>query len=94
MKDDSHELLNKKEAMLENLYDIKTTLSECTDSGYEDIEDVMYNEILALIDATKESGEKEDLLEIIAKAKVIENALDSWLSIHGVSNLELEWPKF
>lgn len=79
--------------IIDNLENLQVTLQSFEDLGMEDLDDVIYNEILDLIDETKSVDTFEDLSEIITRAKTIETKIDIWSSKEGIENLELEWPK-
>ncbi len=90
---DLEKFLIMKELILENLAGLRTTLVKCTDNGYDDIDDMLYNEILDLIDHTNTVDSSADLSEIIIKAKVIEENIDNWLAQKGISTMGLKWPQ-
>ncbi|NGX57000.1 MAG: hypothetical protein K1060chlam5_01256 [Candidatus Anoxychlamydiales bacterium] len=87
----SHEFINKREAILDNLQTLKSTLLESIDLGYEDIEDELYNKIQEMLDITKEIDNMEELYAIVLQGKNIESNLDTYLSSKGISNLEILW---
>jgi hypothetical protein len=88
----NHNFINKREAVLDSLQTLKTSLLEAIDLGYDDIEDDLYNKLLELVDMASESENIEDLSNVISIAKNIETNLDTFLSSKGVSNLEIFWP--
>lgn len=87
-----HEFINKREAVLDSLQTLKTSLLEAIDLGYDDIEDELYNKLLELVDMASDAENIEDLSNVITIAKNIETNLDAFLSTKGVSNLEITWP--
>jgi hypothetical protein len=78
--------------VIDNLEALQTMLEECVDAGMMDLEDAHYNELLDLIEDAHISKTWDDFLEIIARAKSIEEDIDAWGSMHGRSSISLVWP--
>ena len=91
-KDEMHKFLEYKAASLDNLVALSVNLIECKDYGYEDMEDMLYNEILDLEDEVKASDSNLELSDVIQKAKTIENKLDYFYETKGISTMSLTWP--
>ena len=91
-KDKMHEFLNYQAIIIDNIEALKINLIECKDAGLEDIDDSLYNEIIVLEEETKAQDTDLGLSEVILRAQIIENKLDEWYSLHGISTLSLDWP--
>lgn len=92
MKEDPH-IQSARRDIIDNLEALQTMLEECVDAGMEDLESAHYNELQGLIDDARISKTRDDFLEIIAKAKSLEEDIDAWGSIHGKSSISLVWPE-
>ena len=84
--------LDAKDSTLENLDEIRIALATCLDEGMIDLEDTFYNQILELLEEVSVVNHWEELEELIVKAKVLEQDIAAWLSIHGRSSYSLTWP--
>jgi hypothetical protein len=78
--------------ILDNLDNLRINLQNCEDLGMLDMDEVIYNEIVDLIDETKSVDTIEDLSEIITRAKTLETRVDSWFAKEGIENIEFNWP--
>ena len=76
-----------------NLQAIQMYLLRCVDQGMLDLEDQYYNQLISLIDEASISQNWAELMEVIAKAKVLEIDAAVWLSIHGQTSISLPWPR-
>ena len=93
MKDKKmEEFLNKQDKTIDNIGSLRVSLSECIDSGLQDIDDALYNELSSLEDDAKIAENDVDLAAVISRAKTIEKKLDNWYASLGISTLELNWP--
>lgn len=82
-----------KSITVENLEMIQTSLLRCVDEGMIDLEDTYYNEILGLIDEAYLVDTWDELMEVIVRAKTLENDVAAWLSMHGRTTVSFPWPK-
>lgn len=82
-----------KSITMENLETIQTSLMRCVDEGMIDLEDTYYNEILGLIDEANLVDTWEELMEVVTRAKTLENDVAAWLAMHGRTTVSLPWPK-
>jgi len=87
------QFLEAKDTILENLEVLRTSLIFCVDEGMIDREDVLYNELLGLIDDVSVGKNWDEMEELIAKAKILEQDIAAWLSLHGKTSVSLPWPK-
>ena len=85
--------LEAKDILMENLEAIRLSLVRCVDEGMMDLEDMLYNELLGLIDDISVIKTWDEMEELIAKAKVLEQDVAAWLSMHGRTSVSLPWPK-
>lgn len=85
--------LEAKETVAENLEAIRLSLIRCVDEGMIDLEDVLYNESLALIDDVLIVKNWDEMDELIAKGKELEQEVAAWLSMHGRTSISFPWPK-
>ncbi len=85
--------LDAKDDAVENLEALKASLDRCISEGMIDTDDIYYNELLGLLDEAAFSGNWEELMEVVAKAKTLEVDVAAWFSFHGRSGLSLTWPK-
>jgi len=92
MVKDPNLFLNAKDLALENLDTIRVALSTCIDEGMIDLEDSFYNQILELLEEVSVVKHWEELEELIVKAKVLEQDIAAWLSLHGRTSYSLTWP--
>lgn len=90
--DPSAQLSKDKKDTIDNLKAIQMILSECVDEGMMDVDDTFYNEINDLIDEAHLIKAKEELAEVVTKAKTLEIDIDAWLSIHRKETSSLSWP--
>ena len=87
------EFLQAKEDTTYNLETIRESLVRCVSEGMIDEDDAYYNELLGLMDEAAIAGEWDEILEVITKAKTLENDVSGWMARHGRSNMSLLWPK-
>jgi len=92
-KNEKHQFLTYQNQIIDNLETLITNLENCEEFGMEDIDDTIYNTISELVDETNSADTILELSEIISRAKVIENNIDSWYSKEGITNIELSWPQ-
>lgn len=93
MKDKNNKFFNDKDLVIENLRTLKISLEDLVDVGFSDPNDVIYNELLSMIDDAKGSDSELALSEVIERARVIETKLDSFYSHEGIETTELSWPQ-
>lgn len=84
--------LGAQEDVMENLEALKLRLDQAIDQGMHDLDDVYYNELLALIDEAALVSEWPELAEVISKGKTLETDVDAWISLHGGTTMSLLWP--
>lgn len=87
------EFLKAKGNAVENLKAIQLNLTRCVDEGMIDLEDTYYNELISLIDEASLSKNWPELMEVVAKAKILEIDVAAWLSGHGQTSISLPWPR-
>lgn len=87
-----HYFFESKDIALENLEAIRLSLSLCVDEGMIDLEDELYNQLLGLIDDVYEVRNWDEMEELIAQAKVLEQDIAAWLAMHGRTSYSLPWP--
>jgi hypothetical protein len=85
--------LEAKETAMESLEAIRLSLLLCVDQGMVDVDDSLYNECLALIDDGVIVDDWDEMEELVAKAKVLEQEVAAWLSLHGRTSISLQWPR-
>ncbi len=88
-----HPFASAKGTVIENLESIRLNLIRSIEGGMIDSDDSNYNEILGLLDEAHLSKNWDELMEVTAKAKTLENDLSNWFARHGKSNLSFNWPK-
>lgn len=95
MKDKEIEkFLQVKEDVLNRLEDIRFGIIECEDKGMEDLDSVLYNEMLNLIQEAETIDNYEELSMIIIRAQAIEKNIDTWIANQGGDTLNINWPEF
>lgn len=82
-----------QDQVIDNLETLRTNLESCEDMGLLDMDEIIYNEIVDLVDETRAIDSLVELSEIIIKAKTIETRIDSWYAKEGITNVELSWPE-
>lgn len=87
------DFLDARSDTVENLRSMQMTLMRCIDAGMIDTDDAYYNEVLGLLDEASLSKNWAELMEVVAKAKILEVDVDAWLSIHGQTSISLPWPR-
>jgi hypothetical protein len=93
MTSDRLKFIQARETTSENLEAIKQVLNACTESGLADPGAEHYNELLLLIDETSLSKTWDELMEVIAKAKILEIDIAAWLASKGKTTISFPWPK-
>ncbi len=93
MAKDHLELFRAKETTMANLEVIRQSLLQCVDEGMIDLENVLYNQCLDLMDNGPMIETWGELEELIARAKILEQEVAAWLSLHGRTSISLPWPK-
>src|SRR5258708_2372229 len=84
--------LDARGTTVENLEAIRFSLRRGEDEGLIRSDDVLYNEMVELIDDAGAVDNWEELEELIVKAQVLEQDVDTWLSLRGLSTVSLSWP--
>lgn len=78
--------------VLDNLDVIETALDQCVDEGMLDPDSEYHNKLEDLLDAARIAKTWEELMAVVSAAKTFEEDVDTWLSFHGRSTIELSWP--
>lgn len=86
------EFVKAREMASENLEAIKSVLSACVDEGMVDSNSDYYNELLLLIDEASLSKTWDELMEVVAKAKILEIDVAAWLASKGRTTISFPWP--
>lgn len=81
-----------KDAVLENLQALQFSLTRAVDQGMIDNDSAYENLILNLLDQALAIESWSGLEEIIFEAKILEEDIDTWLSLRGMTTIGLEWP--
>lgn len=89
---DPMRFLEAKEDVMENLETVEIMLEQAADQGMIDVDDIFHNELLDLIDDAAIVDSWPELAEIISRAKILEENIDTWLSLKGITTIDLEWP--
>lgn len=92
-RDKDELFLEAKDTAYENLEAIGMSLVQSVDEGMVDLEDSLYNQVLGLMDDASIVSTWDEMEELIAQAKVLEQDIASWLSRHGRTSYSLSWPK-
>ena len=79
--------------IVENLEAIEINLVQCSDEKMFEFQNIYYNQIVDLIEETRNAATWSELSEIISKAKILEIDIANWLARHGRTSLSLPWPK-
>jgi len=87
------QFIESKGIVIENLEAIEINLVQCSDERMLDFQNTYYNEVLSLIEETRDCSSWAQLDEIVGKAKILEIDIASWLARHGRTSLSLPWPK-
>lgn len=87
------EFLEARGDTADNIKAIMVNMTRCVDDGYIDLEDIFYNQLLALLDETDISENWDELEEVISKAKTLEIDVAAWLASHGQTSVSLPWPR-
>ena len=86
------QLSKAKRDIIDNIEAIQLVLNQCENDGMVDFESSYYNELSELHDDTRVVETWEELMEIVSRAKTLENDIDGWLSFHGRTSFSLTWP--
>ena len=78
--------------VVDNLYQIKVILNRCIDEGMLDPDCHYYNELIDFIEEAVLVKSYPELLEVVSRAKPLEEEIDAWLALKGQSTLGLSWP--
>lgn len=82
-----------RKIVVHNLEAIQRSLVRCVEEGMLDPDSYFYNELLGfLADASIVKG-WDELMEVVAKAKILEVDIAAWMSMKGRASLSLPWPK-
>mgnify|MGYP000626735902 CR=1 FL=1 len=92
-KDENIDFIEAKDLACENLEAIRMSLVRCVDEGMMDLEDSLYNQILGLLDDAAILSTWDEMEALVDKAKVLEQDIAAWLSMHGRTSYSLPWPK-
>jgi len=87
------EFLEAQATTTENLEAIKLNLTQCVDEGMRDESDAYYNELLLYIDQASIAKTWDELMEVIAQAKILEVDIAVFLANKGQTSISLPWPK-
>lgn len=87
------EFFGAKGDIVENLRAIRMSLVRCIEEGMIDEDDTYYNQVVLLIDEASISRTWDELMEVVAKAKILEVDVAAWLAGHGQTSLSLPWPR-
>jgi hypothetical protein len=79
--------------VVENLEAIELNLVQCSDDKMFTLQQDFSNQISDLLEETHSISTWHELADIIAKAKLLELDIASWLARHGKTSLSLPWPK-
>lgn len=85
-------LVQAKEMIYENLESIRSNLASCIDEGILGPDDDLYNQCLGLIDDIPVVENWDEMDELVARAKILEQDVAVWLSLQGRTSLSLAWP--
>jgi hypothetical protein len=91
-QDDYVEFLQAKDQCVENLLSLKSALVQCVDEKGVEMQDSLYDQITVRLDGTPLLESWEELGLLIDQAKIVEEEIDAWLSIHGLTSYSLSWP--
>ncbi len=86
------DLWEAKKAAHDNLETLRIYLVNCVDDGMIDLGDELYNAIFALIEDCGIVVNWDEMIELVERAKILEQSIDAWLSLHGRASLSLPWP--
>lgn len=92
-KDPYVEFLEAKDQCIENLQSLKSALLNCVDHKRIDMEDSLYDQINLRLDGAALIESWEELSMLVDQSKILEEEIDAWLSIHGLTSYSLSWPK-
>jgi len=87
------QFIEAKEDVADNLEAIQLSLIRCVDEGMIDLEDLLYNQVLDLLEDVRIVNTWDELMEIVTRAKTLEIDVAAWLSRHGRTSISLPWPK-
>lgn len=85
--------LGARETVFENLEALRSSLDWCVHEGLRDDENLLYNELLALIDEAGVMKTWEELERLVTEAKTLEKDIATWHSRQGRTSLSFPWPK-
>lgn len=89
---DTHQFILYKEQLIDTLGTLQDLIVSCEDQGMLDPNSTQYNELLVILEEANYASTLEELDEVITKGKELEYNMESWLSRHGGSTFELDWP--
>ncbi len=93
-KDQYVDFLQAKDQCIDNLKSLKTSLQDCADNKRIDMEDSLYDQLVVILDGAPLIESWEELSMLIDQAKILEEEIDAWVSIHGLTSYSLSWPKW
>ena len=85
--------ISAKNLCIENGEVIKELLISCIDEQMMDLEDSLYRQIIDLNEKFPAAIHWDELEALAEQAKVLEQDIAVWLSMHGRSSYSLTWPK-
>lgn len=92
MKKKDNTLLLAQKAILQNLYVIQDSYTDCINRGIADVDNEIYNQIAELIDDVNSITTREELDMIVISSKALEKRVDAWLASFGQTSVSLTWP--
>ena len=92
-KDNYVSFLQAKDQCVANLNSLMTSLQECVDNKRIDMEDILYDQLIIQLEGATATESWEELNMLIDQSKILEEEIDAWLSIHGLTSYSLSWPR-
>jgi len=92
-KDKFIEFLKAKDLCVANLNSLKSSLIQCVDEKRVDMEESLYDQVLVCLEGASLMESWEEIEQLIFHAKILEEEIDGWLSIHELTSYSLTWPK-
>ena len=76
-----------------NLEAIELNLVQYSDEKMLNFQNTYYNEIVDLVNEARDASTWQELMTVVAKAKILEVDIANWLARHGRASISLPWPK-
>lgn len=92
-KDKYVEFLEARDICVTNLKSLQAAMDQSRDDKRIDLADDLYNQTQVCLDGAPLLETWEEIEDLIVQAKILEQEIDAWLSMHELTSYSLSWPK-